>query len=210
MKYFLGLILTLLSITATATDLQSVGGGSAHGLEAVLADYYYFTRDAGFSQQQYLGGLQYNAGSAGSVGFEVGDTQLINKGRINYATAKVRYSNGLNWTYFGMKVGIDYTVLTGDGWIGGRQHEPTHGRVGESFETTYGRRSNTFVPYLGYTHSYFFYPNGRPGVNGNGAAVGSYVNFSKKVGAKIGFTHVWDNSASSNYNRGTFSLIYKF
>ena len=204
--------------TAFAGDLSSVG---STGVEAV-ADYSYARS---INTQQWdaahvgLVGLQVNAGGLGSLAVEAGDTQRVGSFRLNYTTFAIGYANGVKLGSLNLVGSVSYTDMTGDKWFldNGNNSSLPISTVTGTVEVNAPLVSGVRV-FADYNHAYMwsgninsFYKNAAEvtSVNSNAAAVGAYVNLSKSIVGKVGYTRGFGD-VGPNAQGVLVSAAYKF
>jgi hypothetical protein len=224
LEYFMKKILLALAMTlgfsaaALATDLSSVG---TNGVEAT-ADYTYsrsLNTPAWSSTHEALAGLQLNLGGLGSFVGEVGDTQRVTDFRLNYTTFAVGYANGVHVGPLGLIGSAVYSDQTGDKWFlnGNNSSLPVNNvtvtgeaqlkvcRCAKLFadysrEYTWSGNINSFYNSAVVTSQYT-----------KGAAVGTYVDITDKLVAKVGYTRSWPATTGVGQTQGVLvSAAYKF
>ncbi len=214
-----GLILAaLLAVSGSvfASDLSSVG---TVGLEATT-DYSYarsINTPYWDSTHVALAGAQLNLGGLGSVAVEAGDTQRVTDFRLNYTTFAVGYANGIKVGSLGVVGSLNFSELTGDKWFldnGNNSSLPIS--IGSGMVEVNAPVAKTLKLFADLGRSYAwsgninsFYKNGVvvKTSNSNAASVGTYVNFSKSLVAKVGYSRGFD---SVNTQGMVASLSYKF
>lgn len=213
------LFAALLAVTgsAFASDLSSVG---TTGVEAV-ADYSYARS---INTQQWdsahvgLVGLQVNAGGLGSLAVEAGDTQRVGTFRLNYTTFAVSYANGVKLGSLNLVGSVSYADATGDKWfLSGHNSSLPVNVVAGTVEVNAPLAGSVRV-FADYDHAYTwsgninsFYKNAVEvtSANTNAAAVGAYVNLSKSIVGKVGYTRGFGNNGP-NVQGVLVSAAYKF
>ena|SRR5271157_1612916 len=217
---FLALALTLgFAGAAAASDFSSVG---TTGVQAI-ADYSYarsINTPYWDSTHVGLAGLQLNFGGLGSVAVEAGDTQRVTDFRLNYTTFAVGYANGFHVGSIGIVGAVSYSELTGDKWFldnGNNSSLPiSNGAATVEVNAPVTRAVKVFVDY-GRTYAWSgninsFYKNAAvvTSAHGNDAAVGAYVDLSKRTCLAVGYTRGWSPTAGSPDTQGVLvSLSYK-
>jgi|SRR5579859_1671406 len=206
-KILLALALTLGMGVAAAADLSSVG---STGVEATV-DYSY-ARSIGtpsyLAEHQALAGVQVNAGALGSFGLEAGDTQLVTNYRLNFTTFALGYANGFKVGSLSVVGNVNYLVATQDKWFfSGRNGSASIDEVIGTVEVNAPITSSVKL-FADYSHAYAWVPAlSAGGLTSNGASLGAYVNLSKSVVAKAGYTRDW---TAGNAQGLLASLSYKF
>ena len=214
-----GLILAaLLAVSGSvfASDLSSVG---TLGLEATT-DYSYarsINTPYWASTHEALAGAQLNLGGLGSVAVEAGDTQRVTDFRLNYTTFAVGYANGFKVGSLGVVGSLGYSELTGDKWFldnGNNSSLPIS--IGSGLVEINEPVTKVLKLFANYGRTYAwsgninsFYHNGAvvKTSNANAASVGTYVNLSKSLVAKVGYARGFGSVDTQGM---VASLSYKF